>query len=71
MALAIGSHGPEVKVLQEQLNKVGVTCNADGAYGPNTMKAVKTFQTASGLTADGIAGDDTQAKLTEAVAAIG
>lgn len=67
MLLARGSKGIEVKVIQEQLNQVGVACDADGVFGPGTEKAVKTFQTASGLTADGIVGDNTRAKLSEAL----
>ena len=40
----------------------------DGANGPNTEGAVRAFQVAEGLTADGIAGTGTQAKLLDAVA---
>lgn len=40
----------------------------DGANGPNTRDAVKAFQRAEGLAVDGIAGDNTQAKLLDAVA---
>lgn len=41
----------------------------DGANGPNTEDAVRAFQAAEGLTADGIPGPLTEAKLLEAVAA--
>lgn len=41
----------------------------DGANGPNTRDAVTAFQAAEGLTADGIPGPLTEAKLLEAVAA--
>ena len=71
MVLKRGSSGPEVKILQEQLNKIGVNCDADGIYGPNTEKAVKTFQTASGIDADGIVGEHTRIKLKESLDAIG
>lgn len=40
----------------------------DGANGPNTRDAVTAFQRAEGLAVDGIAGNNTQAKLLEAVA---
>lgn len=71
MVLKRGSAGPEVKILQEQLNKIGVSCDVDGIYGPNTEKAVKTFQTASGIDADGIVGEHTRIKLKESLDAIG
>lgn len=41
----------------------------DGANGPNTEDAVRAFQSAEGLTADGIPGPLTEAKLLDAVAA--
>lgn len=71
MVLKRGSSGPEVKILQEQLNKIGVNCDADGIYGPNTEKAVKTFQTASGIDSDGIVGEATRIKLKESLDALG
>ncbi len=69
MLLAIGSKGPEVAAVQELLNKIGVSCDVDGDFGAGTQKAVKTFQTAYGIEADGIVGENTLAKLAEAVAA--
>ena len=41
----------------------------DGVNGPNTEDAVRAFQAAEGLTADGIPGPLTEAKLLDAVAA--
>lgn len=35
----------------------------DGYYGPETANAVKWFQLVSGLTADGIYGPKTKAKI--------
>ncbi|MEC2327513.1 peptidoglycan-binding domain-containing protein, partial [Bacillus paralicheniformis] len=35
----------------------------DGYYGPKTANAVKRFQLMHGLSADGIYGSDTKAKL--------
>lgn len=53
-----GSRGNEVKILQQALNLY-----PDGIFGPLTEEAVKEFQTANGLTADGIVGSKTWARL--------
>ncbi len=49
-----GVAGEPVRILQA---KLGVT--ADGDFGPGTEKALKEYQSAHGLAADGIAGPDT------------
>lgn len=49
-----GVSGEPVKILQARL---GVA--ADGEFGGGTEKALKDFQSAHGLAADGIAGPDT------------
>lgn len=56
------------KVVQEVLNALGGYGNlkVDGILGPATLSAIKKFQTAVGLTADGIAGSKTLEKLQEA-----
>lgn len=53
-----GLKGAPVKRLQK---KLGVT--ADGDFGPGTEKALKDWQAANGLVADGIAGPDTFAAI--------
>jgi len=59
-----GNSGTQVKVLQWLLNENGYGAgNADGIYGNNTLKAVKAYQKAKGLTVDGIVGKNTWAKL--------
>lgn len=58
--LKLGSRGTEVKTLQTLLH-----CAADGIFGQITLEAVKAFQSANGLTADGIVGPKTWAKLLE------
>jgi putative chitinase len=51
--------------LQEALNDLGANPRivVDGRYGPATRGAVKQFQAAAGLTADGIAGPVTEAAI--------
>lgn len=61
-----GNRGGEVKALQRLLIGSGYDCGAsgaDGIYGNDTVKAVKAFQTANGLTADGVVGVKTWSKL--------
>ncbi len=58
-----GSRGPAVTALQKQLTDNGHPATADGAFGPATGSQVKAFQKARGLTADGIVGPDTWARL--------
>jgi len=58
MLLKVGSEGEDVKKLQE---KLGI--EAIGKFGPKTDAAVKAWQSANGLTADGIVGAGTWAKM--------
>ena len=59
-----GSRGNSVTQLQQRLISLHyLTGTADGIYGTGTESAVKAFQKANGLTADGIAGSATQKKL--------
>lgn len=53
-----GSRGSTVKALQEKLG-----LSADGAFGPGTERALKEWQSANGLVADGIADPATLQKL--------
>ena len=55
-----GSRGEDVRAMQEMLTKLGYDVGAkdgkaDGIFGPKTEEAVKAFQAANGLPADGIA----------------
>jgi len=64
-----GDTGTQVKRLQRTLASLGYSAGkADGSYGPGTKQAVVDFQTAQGLTADGIVGPKTLAALQQAVA---
>jgi putative chitinase len=58
MLLKLGSQGEDVKKLQV---KLGV--DPIGTFGPKTDAAVKSWQAANGLTADGIVGDATWSKM--------
>ena len=63
-SLKRGSTGTEVKSLQTLLIEQGyLSGRADGVYGSKTAAAVRAFQKANQLTADGIAGAKTLAKL--------
>lgn len=64
LLLKPGVAGDEVTRLQQRLSELGYYTDAvDGAYGPGTQAAVLLFQTQHGLTADGIAGDQTRSML--------
>lgn len=59
-----GSSGNEVKQIQTRLKAWGYYNGAvDGVYGSKTQAAVKSFQRANGLTADGVAGPKTLAAI--------
>lgn len=58
-----GDSGAKVRAVQSQLRESGATITVDGAFGPATATAVKNFQAAKGLSADGIVGDNTWNKM--------
>ena len=67
--LAKGSKSQQVKLLQRTLIGWGYSVGvygADGDFGAATEKAVKKFQTANKLAADGIVGKDTWTALLRA-----
>ena len=56
--------GDDVRAVQRALTNAGFSVGeADGCFGPKTEKAVKAYQAANGLAADGIVGPETWAKL--------
>ena len=61
--LQFGSRGTRVRTLQRALTALGYAVTVDGDFGSGTFTAVKAFQTANGLTADGKAGKKTLQKL--------
>lgn len=62
--LAWGSKGDEVRELQTRLQRWGYYDGPiSSIYGEQTFEAVKRFQRANGLTADGVVGPQTRAAL--------
>lgn len=53
------------KILQQLLVSKGYIISIDGKFGPQTLKAVKTFQSANRLVVDGVVGSKTWAKLLQ------
>ncbi|MHA0041229.1 peptidoglycan-binding domain-containing protein [Deinococcus sp. PEB2-63] len=66
-ALRQGDSGRDVVTLQYLLRQRGYTLSVDGAFGAGTDSAVRSFQSASGLTVDGIVGGNTWEKLIATV----
>lgn len=58
--LRTGSRGPNVKLIQSLLNRIGYAVGAiDGIFGTQTQRAVMAFQRDNGLVPDGIVGPST------------
>lgn len=68
--LNIGSTGPSVRVIQEQLNRIAEAYSAipkvavDGQYGPQTAQAVRTFQQIFNLPETGVVDFTTWYKIS-------
>jgi N-acetylmuramoyl-L-alanine amidase len=65
-----GSHGSTVKVMQQNLIHAGYSvgsAGADGIFGAATEAAVRALQRDSGITVDGIVGQQTQLALSQAL----
>ncbi|QLE48382.1 peptidoglycan-binding protein [Nostoc sp. C057] len=66
--LRVGDRGESVRIIQEQLIQAGyLEGEPNGYYGPYTADAVRRFQAANFLTASGVAGPTTRAKLYSSV----
>lgn len=70
-SLRKGDRGAAVKDMQDLLLKAGYKLpvyGADGSFGAETLKALKSFQANNGLDVDGVYGPKTRAKLTSSSA---
>ena len=69
--LSVGSSGPKVRQLQEQLNAIANNypavpkVNVDGVYGPLTQASVRQFQSIFGLPATGVVDYRTWYKISQ------
>lgn len=57
--LRSGSSGAAVRTLQYLLRASGKSITADGSFGPATDSAVRSYQSAHGLSVDGVVGNST------------
>lgn len=62
-----GEVGARVVLLQKFLKWYGYDITVDGLFGDATFKAVKAFQKAAGITADGVVGPNTITAMGKAV----
>lgn len=68
----LGDSGPEVRDVQQRLTDLGHAIgDSPGRFESSTADAVRTFQQARGLFADGIVGPDTWRTLVEAAWKLG
>ena len=63
VSLRQGSHGNAVLALQRQLNAHGYHLAVDGAFGPQTAGAVRSYQKSHHLSVDGVVGPQTWSSL--------
>ena len=63
--LTPGMSGEQVRRVQQRLSELGYLSASfvSGIYDEQTQQAVRAFQQANGLTADGVAGSETQSRL--------
>ena len=58
-----GDSGSKVRAVQSQLRESGYGVTVDGAFGPATNTAVRSFQSSKGIGVDGVVGDNTWNKF--------
>ncbi len=65
-SMRLGFQGEAVRTVQRRLKELGYYSGSiDGDFGKETEKAVKAFQKANGLSADGKVGEQTLKKLND------
>jgi murein DD-endopeptidase MepM/ murein hydrolase activator NlpD len=64
-----GSHGPDVRQLQEALHELGFGLHADGDYGPKTVRTVRRYERREHMKVDGIVGSREARKILRQAAA--
>lgn len=62
-AFRLGDEGSDVAEIQAALARQGYDVVADGAFGPATQAAVRSYQAAHGLDSDGLVGNMTYQSL--------
>jgi hypothetical protein len=62
-----GMRGHDVRVLQDYLTRAGERTGIDGSFGPATRRAVRKFERAQSLSADGVMSDADIAALRRVV----
>ncbi len=68
----IGDRGPDVVTVQEILQALGHSPGGfDGVFGPLTQDAVRSYQRAKSLSADGIVGSNTMGAMAADLKAAG
>lgn len=69
--LSLGSQGPSVALLQQELRDVGQSAigSPDGVFGPITLAAVEQVQSQDGLATDGIVGPQTDQAIVNQLSA--
>ena len=63
----LGSRGNNARLLQHNLNQCGYDLEEDGIFGKLSTAALVRWQHANGLTADGIYGPKSHAKMKELI----
>lgn len=63
--LQLGSQGPAVTALQQELHGLGYELAVDGDFGPETLAIIVALQRHHGVAADGIVGPATRIALSD------